>query len=510
VSEAGQDPSGDELKIAVLIVAYNAASTLRSVLDRIPDAFRRRVSAVYVSDDASDDATYLVGLGYQTLTDLPLKVVRHQANLGYGGNQKAGYQMAMADGMDIVVLLHGDGQYAPELLGDMVAPLERGDADAVFGSRMIDPGSARRGGMPMYKYVGNRILTHFENAVLGTDLSEFHSGYRAYSVAALRTLDLNSNSDDFDFDTEIIIQFVESGFRIHEIPIPTYYGDEICRVNGLRYAWDVAVDVVTWRLNRMGFGEGRLARPADEYELKADPHSSHGRILDWAAAAPRGRVLDLGASSGLLSERIRALGHHVTAVDMYTHADVATRCDEFHQFDLDQGLPMVLRDGSYDTVILADVVEHVRNPEAVLRTAAEALAPGGAMVISVPNFGHWYPRLRTVLGMFDYDNRGIIDRTHLRFFTRRSFRKMLDRCGLAVIRLEAVGLPIDALDDGTRGPLKRLLLRIERMAATTRPTLFGYQFVAKVEPTRLSPVTNQGIKELGHSDEISLSDRVAD
>ena len=120
------------------------------------------------------------------MPDLPLTVIRHERNLGYGGNQKAGYDLAIEHGLDIIVLLHGDGQYAPELLASIVAPLVRGEADAVFGSRMMAEGGARRGGMPLYKYVGNKVLTRFENAVAGAELTEWHSGYRAYWVEALR------------------------------------------------------------------------------------------------------------------------------------------------------------------------------------------------------------------------------------------------------------------------------------------------------------------------------------
>jgi hypothetical protein len=194
------------------------------------------------------------------------------------------------------VLLHGDGQYTPEYLPQIVEPLERDEADAVLGSRMMEGGAARKGGMPRYKYVGNRILTRVQNAVVGLDLSEWHSGYRASSVAALRDIPLASNSGDFDFDTEVIIQLHEAGKRIVEVPIPTYYGDEICHVNGMSYARDVVVDSVRYRLHNMGFGSGELAFARDPYELKAGPDTSHGRICpgwiavrrdgSWTSGAP--------------------------------------------------------------------------------------------------------------------------------------------------------------------------------------------------------------------------------
>jgi len=226
-------------RIGVLVVAYNAASTLAKVLDRIPDEVRPDIAEVIVSDDHSQDSTYLVGLGYQQISDLPITMVRQPTNLGYGGNQKVGYELAIDHGLDIVVMLHGDGQYAPESLPDLLAPLLADEADAVFGSRLMVKGEARRGGMPLYKYAGNRILTRFENAVLGTDMSEFHSGYRAYSVRALKQIPFQRNSNGFNFDTQIIIQLHDAGMRIVEVPVRTYYGDEICYVNGIRYAVDV-------------------------------------------------------------------------------------------------------------------------------------------------------------------------------------------------------------------------------------------------------------------------------
>ena len=196
----------DKKRIGVLVVAYNAASTLAKVLDRIPTEIRPDIEEVIVSDDHSQDSTYLVGLGYQQQSDLPITLIRQPTNLGYGGNQKAGYNLAIEHGLDIVVMLHGDGQYAPESLPEILAPLLNEEADAVFGSRTMIKGAARKGGMPLYKFAGNRILSRFENAALGTNLSEFHSGYRAYSVSALKQLPFEKNSDGFNFDTQIIIQ----------------------------------------------------------------------------------------------------------------------------------------------------------------------------------------------------------------------------------------------------------------------------------------------------------------
>jgi 2-polyprenyl-3-methyl-5-hydroxy-6-metoxy-1,4-benzoquinol methylase len=478
----GAADSGDAPKLGIVVVAYNAAPTLAQVLDRVPTHFRPRITRVFVCDDASDDSTYLVGLGYKQVTsDLPLTVIRHQENLGYGGNQKAGYRLAIEHGLDIVVLLHGDGQYAPEFLPEIVAPLERGECDAVMGSRMMVKGAARAGGMPLYKYVGNKLLTSFENRLLGTSFTEFHSGYRAYSVDALRSIPFERNSDGFDFDTEIIIQLTDAGKRIVEIPIPTYYGDEICYVNGLKYARDVAADVIRYRLGKLGFASGGLGSVPDEYELKDGKDSSHAVILRWLSQRPPGRVLDLGCSGGLLAERARALGHHVVGVDMLELPQVRGRMNRFIRADLDSGLPQELdEEGPFDVVLAGDVLEHVREPGRVLEQAHRILAPRGALIVSVPNVGHWYVRGRMLLGMFDYDQRGPLDRTHVRFFTRRTVERELRHARFSIARSHVTGLPLDVLSGGG-GRHLRLIKALDRATTSIRPTLFGYQFVYHCE-----------------------------
>lgn len=243
-------------RIGILVVAYNAESTLESVLERIPPDIMVKVEEIFVFDDASHDRTYEVGKAYQKqIAREKLSIFRNPVNLMYGGNQRRGYQYAIERGLDIVVLLHGDGQYAPEVMQDLLTPLETGKADMVMGSRMLIKGAALRGNMPMYKYVGNKILTWMENRLIGATFSEFHSGYRAYSVHALKTLPLDTLTSNWHFDTQIILEFLKRGYLIKEVPIPTYYGDEICHVNGIPYALNCIRETLKfalfhrWRMN---------------------------------------------------------------------------------------------------------------------------------------------------------------------------------------------------------------------------------------------------------------------
>ena len=467
------------MKIGVLVVAYNAESTLHWVLDRIPDELRAQLAEVLVMDDHSTDATFDVAHRYVAAgTDVPITVVRHDRNLGYGGNQKAGYRYAIDHGWDVVVLLHGDGQYAPEKMGDLLAPITDGDADAVFGSRMLDRGGALRGGMPKYKYVGNRILTTAQNAITGARLSEWHSGYRAYRVAALADLLFVSNSDDFDFDTEIILQLLGARKRIVEVPIPTYYGDEISRVNGIAYARDIMIDTVRHRLGELGFGRGDLGRKAEPYEYKPSPNSSHALVLDLVPDATPLRILDVGCGPGWVAAELRRRGHHVTGVDLIADEGVEARTDRFFAADVEQGLPDEVGDG-FDIVIAADVIEHVRNPDELLADLAGRMDPRGRIITSVPNFAHWYPRVRVAAGLFDYDQRGILDRTHVRFFTRRSFRRVLAGTGLEVATERYAGLPLDVL--GVGGVGGSVVAAVDGVARRVWPTLFAYQFVVELQ-----------------------------
>ncbi len=479
------------MKIGVLVVAYNAESTLVDVLDRIPSSVQLQLAEVLVQDDHSVDDTFGVASDYASRPNhLPLTVLRHPENLGYGGNQKTGYTYAINHGWDVVVMLHGDGQYAPEIMGDLIAPIVDGHADAVFGSRMMERGQARKGGMPMYKFVGNRILSTFQNATTGAKLSEWHSGYRAYRVSTLAELPFIGNSDGFDFDTEIILQLLDAKKRIVEVPIPTYYGDEICHVNGLQYARDVAIDTVKYRLGRSGFGGGHVGRVREPYAFKPSPYSSHGRVLQMLEARPPLRVLDVGCGPGWLAAGLSDLGHQVTGVDVAADDGVETRMHRFLRADLEQGIPDEAG-GDFDVVVAADIVEHLRQPQQLLEAMSQRVRPGGTVVISVPNFGHWYPRARVAAGLFDYDQRGILDRTHLRFFTRRSFLRMAKEAGLEPVSKRHTGLPLDALGVADVKPVAATVGRLDRALVRMWPTMFAYQFVYELAPWRAGALRHE-------------------
>jgi SAM-dependent methyltransferase len=195
----------------------------------------------------------------------------------------------------------------------------------------------------------------------------------------------------------------------------------------------------------------------------------------------------VGCADGFVAEGLRRVGHRVTGVDVIARPGVKERVEHFIEADLDEGLPVSLTEGDpFDVVLAADVLEHVRDPEGLLRELHDVLGSGGRLLVSVPNFGHWYPRLRVVSGRFDYDRRGILDRGHVRFFTQRSFDRVLHRSGWHVLRREVTGLPFDVADRGGTGGLSDRLRhtvgRLDAFGVRLRPTLFGYQLLYELEP----------------------------
>lgn len=244
------------MRIAIYIPAYNAAATIPTVLDRIPRDVKNMVEEIFVVDNASEDNTHLVAIGYSHVNALhTLKVYRNPRNLGYGGSQKWAYRYCIEKGYDAVVMLHGDAQYAPEKISYLLDPILRGDADLVFGSRIAgDPlkGSLDGRGMPRYRYLGNRFLTGIQNRLLDWDLTEYHSGFRVFRCAALGYVGFEQCSDYYHFDTEILIRFRIHNMKVVERPIPTYYGKEKFHGNVWVYGFRVLDTMAKYWLSQHG------------------------------------------------------------------------------------------------------------------------------------------------------------------------------------------------------------------------------------------------------------------
>ena len=474
-------------RLLVFIVAYNAEKTIQQTLGRIPARLLHDYDVeVLVIDDSSTDQTFDRSELLRRHATLPfvLTVLCNAENQGYGGNQKIGFHYAIQRGFDFVALIHADGQYAPECLAELIEPLATDQADAVFGSRMMRKGEARRGGMPLYKYVGNRILTWTQNRLLRAHLSEWHSGYRLYSAAALRRIPFHLNSNRFHFDTEIIIQLLLARLRIHELPIPTYYGDEISRVNGIVYAKDVVMACVKARAQELSIFYDRKfdCRPAgtagSPYTAKLEFESTHTLARD--RIAPNARVLDIGCAGGYLSEALRTRGCHTTGIDAVPLGEKHS-VDAFYLHDLNER-PFPLDLEHFDYAIMLDVIEHLGSPENFVDDflAAASRNRDLQLVVSTGNVAFIIVRLMLLLGQFNYGKRGILDLTHTRLFTFATFRRLFEQSGFEVLEMRGVPAPFPlAVGDGLFG---RLLIAINKVLIAISRSLFAYQIFAVVRP----------------------------
>ena len=473
-------------RLLIFVVAYNAEYTISWVLGRIPSSLTKEFEAeILVIDDQSEDKTFEESEAFAARgeSEFKITVLFNPENQGYGGNQKIGYYYAIKNEFDFVALIHGDGQYAPEELPTLIKPLSSGKADAVFGSRMLSSGAARKGGMPIYKLIGNKILTYFQNYFLQTEFSEFHSGYRLYITSALRAIPFHLNSNDFHFDTEIIIQLVFSGKKIKELPIPTYYGDEICHVNGIKYAIKVIDATVKASLQKYNllFDRKYDCRNDDEtYLPKFDFKSPHSLAIESIENGTC--VLDVGCAGGFVAQRLN-LKKNCEVFGLDIACPTNDSCFKgFIECDLDEGFPSQVP-RNVDAILMLDVLEHLSNPENFLEELREHFKFESGLVIhaSTGNVAFAVTRLLHMLGMFNYGKKGILDLTHKRLFTKKTFMNLFEQNGFIVEKMEPVPAPWELVFGSNL--FGRWLTKINILLCKIWPSMFAYQFFLTVTIT---------------------------
>ncbi len=467
-------------KIGIFVVTYNAVSTLVQTLKRIPSIVLDIIEEVFVFDDASSDHTYLLAEGFKKVYGIDKMTVRlHSRNLGYGGNQKTGYLYAIDRGLDYVVLLHGDGQYAPEALPSLLRPVLERKTEAVFGSRMLIKRGARQGGMPLYKFVGNKILSAYQNFMLGSNLSEFHSGYRLYGVKLLKKIPFTLDSNAFHFDTEIIAQIHEVGERICEVPIPTYYGDEISHVSAIKYAWNIFRTMIDYKLHQWGLREDirfKIANAHPEYKLKTHPLSSHMQIINLVPH--ESYVLDVGCGKGLLLPLLLRKRCKVVGIDVLAPASINQEFFAYHQLNMEEKPHIAYPDESFDVIILADFIEHIRNTDALLNEVKRTLKTEGRVIISSGNIALWLYRVLLLFGSFPYARKGILDETHVHLYTLNNLCQLMRRSGFRILRKKATPVPFEL---GMKNRLGQALTYLYYGFARLWKRLFAYQFILVCE-----------------------------
>ena len=469
-------------RIPIFIVAYNAEKTIQDVLKRIKLNPAEFEVEILVIDDASSDSTFERALKQcKRYTQYKVTILQNPINQGYGGNQKLGYQYAINHDFDIVILLHGDGQYAPEYINDLIRPIINQKADVVLGSRMLSKGEALRGGMPFYKFMGNKILSKLQNFLLNTQLSEFHSGYRVYAVSALKKIHFEFNTNDFHFDTQIIIQLIAAKTKIAELPIPTYYGDEICYVNGFKYAWDVIRSTFSYCFHKRGIlYKYNYDVDIDDsiYSPKIDFRSSHTMAIH--SVSEHSSVFDIGCGPGSTIADILTFKKFciVYALDRSRPRNIKTY-KKFFQVDLDsEELPDQI--SNVDYVLILDILEHLKNPEQFLLHLREKCHIHTKILVTVPNVAFLPVRMMLFLGRFNYGKAGILDKTHTRLFTYSSFVRIFKQSGFVVKKVRGIPAPFaKALGNNW---ISKILSNINQFFIFLKKRLFSYQFFAEVHP----------------------------
>ena len=412
-----------------------------------------------------------------------LTFLRNPLSQGYGGNQKLGYRYALDHGYDFTILLHADGRCAPELLPELIRVWDETGADVVLGAR--GEGHERQGARPLRERARSAMLGSLQSLVVGRQATDWDSHYRAYSTRFLASVPFESNTNEPHFDTELLLQAIHVGAQIEELPIPARHAKQPGRSGGTGRAGDVGAALLQFKMHQMGMLCSLKYRDLspERYQDKTGMfYSSHRVALALIEDLAPKTLLDLGSGPGFVGQRCQEMGIRVTGVDV-----VEPRPGSIHSFvahDLEQpNLP--IDPFEYDVVTMLDVIEHLKNPEEFLislRNRSRALKLGrraAKLVLSTPNIAFAAVRANLALGRFNYAERGILDISHKRLFTRDSLLRMLIDCGYEIERVIPIGAPFEAV---VEGPVGRVLGRQSEALSRAWPTLFAFQFMVVASP----------------------------
>lgn len=485
----------------ICIVAYQAERHVEEVLRRLPkDIWNSKEYHVLLSDDASSDDT--TGKAKQTLKELGANytIFKLHRNQGYGGNQKVCYRYAIEQRFDRVILIHGDGQYAPELVFEFIKRFDEQCVDIVLGSRMMKIASAKQGKMPLYKIIGNFILTWIQNKISQQKLSDFHTGYRGYTTEFLKSIPFELNSNGFDFDTEILLQAFHSNAKIYEFLIPIHYGDEVSRVSGMKYAWQVFTATLNFRVQQLGIKVSlKFPHSANQmYRDKTDdPNSTHSYALNLILSefadfsTDHKDILDIGCGPGHLAKKLIDYPVNITGIDYFPPENSCFY--KFINMDLERD-KWKIDITEYDHVLILDVIEHFFDPEGFLLKLRNHMKRFRTpkIMICTPNIGFILIRLNLLFGQFNYADRGILDVTHRRLFTIKTFKNLLIETGYEIENIRGIGVPFQTLG---KNKLFKIFGQLSAIMAKIYPSLFAFQLFAVIRP---KPTTYQLIELSQH------------
>lgn len=463
-------------KILIFFPTYNAEKTLKEVLSAIPSNISLLNHEILILDDCSDDETYKAACTYKKeLNHLNINILRNPETQGYGGNQKIGFHYAIKNQFEILVVLPPDGKYFPTNIQNLIDTFVDSKSDILLGSRISEGLTSIKNEMPVFRYLGIKALTWFQNILLGTQFSDLHSSYRVYRVQAIATIPYQLNTNDHHFDTEIFIQFLLKKFRLREISIPISYGIDLNSDRGVKYAWSVVLTTLAPIFHRISLFYERkydVEEGNSKYALKIGFLSSHQFAID--NVPPGSKVLDIGCGDSLVGQELRKKNCHVESIDVEDPKEVKT-IKYFTKMDLNIPNPPIDIE-RFDYILLLDVLEHLDDPEKFiyhLRVKANGKTP--TFILSVPNIGFFIMRLQLLMGRFSYGVRGILDLGHRRLFTFKTICRLLDQAGFKIT--ERRGLPAPFPLAIGLNHVSILLLNLNELLIRIFPKLFSYQFI---------------------------------
>jgi 2-polyprenyl-3-methyl-5-hydroxy-6-metoxy-1,4-benzoquinol methylase len=444
----------------ILLAPGDARRALGATLARIPAVLRPHLAEIVVLLEGT-------GTSEGALPDLPdwpnLRILENPRRYGYGGRRKIAFEYALAQDFDHVIVSDADGRHPVERLARLWGPAVLEGAEAVVGARER-PGTGVPG-----------ILLR---RALGMRVRDWGSGMRLYSCEVLRRIPFQLAADGRRFDTEILIQCRALGIPVREAAVGAFQDEGFSALDALAAAVDYRLHQL--HVHRNG---AFLVDHDVHYTFKHSPTGSHVQIL--RAIAPGARVLDLGCSQGLLAGPLREKGVRTTGVDVGPVERVSRDLEAYHRQDLEE--PLEIPEGRvFDYVVIADVIEHLKNRERLLRSARRYLKPDGRLLISTPNVAIWFYRLSLLVGRFEYGPRGVLDETHVHLYTQSTFRREVERGGFRILRQRVTSLPFEVLFESTgQSRLVAALSEAYQVLARIYPKLFAYQFLLEAEVTTL-------------------------
>jgi len=470
-------------RIGLFLFGCPDPDTLIQVLDRIPKPADEWLAELVVMCEPgaaawSDQPCPTPRSGRA----LPLRLHREPRDYGHGGARKAAFESALRSRLDLVVVMRGDGTHPPEALPALLQPALVDGRPVVFASRR---GERRGSGMSITRALAHALAAGLQNRVLGLRQRDYLSSFRVYATEALACVPFQLDSNDRSFDVELAIQLRALGTAVCEVTVGRAWREGPSARDELAHVWRALRAAVDYRLHQLHLTrDGRyLVDHGIHYTLKHSVTGSHMQIVD--AIAPGSRVLDLGCSQGLLARPLREKQVRVSGVDAGAPHRLAEELEEYFRRDLEE--PLELPTGRvYDYVVVADVIEHLRNRQHLLRSARRFLREDGRLLISTPNVALWFYRLSLLVGRFEYGPRGVLDRTHVHLYTRATFRREVERAGFHVLGERVTALPFEVVFESTgRSRLVRALAEGYHALARLWPEMFAYQFILDAEITTL-------------------------